>query len=172
MTRVKKTIISDTFTSEDAEGFFAIYADADAKEKKILADMDVKITRIREQYQEKLTQLTEIKAGEFEKLQHFALTNPDIFAKKKSIDLVHGIIGFRTGTPKLSTRKGFTWAAVLELAKQFLPSYVRTSEEVAKDRLLADREDSEVSALFSKVGIEVRQDETFYVEPKKELSNI
>jgi hypothetical protein len=52
--------------------------------------------------------------------------------------------------------------------KEFLPSYVRTIEEPAKDKLLADGEDSEVAALFSKVRIAVTQDESFYVEPKKE----
>jgi phage host-nuclease inhibitor protein Gam len=77
-------------------------------------------------------------------------------------------IGFRTGTPKLKTLKGFTWGAVTNLLKEFLPAYVRTSEEPAKDKLLADREDEVVSALFPKVGISVTQDETFYVEPKKE----
>jgi len=85
------------------------------------------------------------------------------------MDLTHGIIGFRTGTPKLATRKGYTWGAILTLVKEFLPSYIRTSEEVAKDRILADRDSEDVAVLLPKVGIEVKQDETFYVEPKKEL---
>jgi phage host-nuclease inhibitor protein Gam len=84
------------------------------------------------------------------------------------MEMVHGVIGFRTGTPKLKTLKGFTWGAVTNLLKEFLPSYVRVSEEPAKDRLLADREVPETASLFPKVGIFVDQDETFYVEPKKE----
>jgi len=104
-----------------------------------------------------------------EVMQAFAVENKDeLFAKRKSIESVHGTIGFRTGTPKLKTLKGFTWGAVTNLLKEFLPSYVRISEEPAKDKLLADREDEEVAALFPKVGISVTQDETFYVEPKKE----
>ncbi len=168
MTRVKKALITDQMSIEDAERAFAAYADADAKEKKIKADMDVKFTQIREKHQSELAALKEVKDKEFEKLQHFA-TNPDLFAKKKSMDLTHGIIGFRTGTPKLATRKGYTWGAILTLVKEFLPSYIRTSEEVAKDRILADRESEDVAVLLPKVGIEVKQDETFYVEPKKEL---
>lgn len=169
MSRVSKKIITETILQEDAESFFAIYADADAKEKKILAEMDVKITKIREGYQDKLTELTKVKADNFEKLQYFATTNPDIFAKKKSLEMTHGILGFRTGTPKLKTLKGYTWGAVLQLIKEYLPAYVRTSEDVAKDRLLADREDESVKANMRKVGLDVAQDETFYVEPKKEL---
>jgi phage host-nuclease inhibitor protein Gam len=92
----------------------------------------------------------------------------EFFSKKKSMEMVHGVIGFRIGTPKLKTMKGFTWGAVTNLLKEFLPAYVRTSEEPAKDKLLADREVEEVIALFPKVGIFVDQDETFFVEPKKE----
>ena len=68
----------------------------------------------------------------------------------------------------LQTIKGFTWPSVVNLLKEFLPEYVRTTEEAAKDRLLADREVEEVRELFPRVGITVVQDETFYVEPKKE----
>ena len=84
------------------------------------------------------------------------------------METVHGTLGFRTGTPKLKTLKGFTWGAVTNLLTEFLPGYVRTVVEPAKDKLLADRDDEQTAALFPKVGITVVQDETFYVEPKKE----
>jgi Bacteriophage Mu Gam like protein len=82
--------------------------------------------------------------------------------------MAHGLIGFRTGTPKLKTLKKFTWGAVTEQLKSYLPEYVRTVEEPAKDKLLADRDNEEVNTLFKKCGIEVAQDETFFVELKKE----
>lgn len=172
MSRVKKTIITESMGIEDAEKVFAEYATADAQEKKILSEMDVAITKIREKQQDRLTSLKETKDNLFDKLQHFAQTNPDLFAKKRSIELVHGIVGFRTGTPKLKTKKGYTWAAVLTLLKEYLPAYVRTTEEPAKDKLLADREQEEIATSLDKVGIEVTQDESFYVEPKKELVNV
>jgi phage host-nuclease inhibitor protein Gam len=84
------------------------------------------------------------------------------------METAHGVFGFRTGTPKLKPRKGFTWGAILELLKEFNPSYVRKTEEVAKDKLLADREGEGVPELMQKAGIKVEQDETFFVEPKKE----
>lgn len=155
---------------EDAEQIFSEYATADAREKKLLSEMDVAITKIRERYQDRLTDLKEKKDGLFDRLQHFALTNDELFLKKKSIELIHGIIGFRTSTPKLKTRKGYTWAAILTLLKEYLPDYVRVSEEPAKDRILADRDLDIVANTLERVGIEVVQDETFYVEPKKELT--
>ena len=46
----------------------------------------------------------------------------------------------RSGTPKLKTRKGFTWQAVTELLKLHLPAYVRKVEDPAKDLLLTARD--------------------------------
>ena len=166
--REKKTVYTG-ITSEQMEQAFADYAKADARQQKITADMDVAMTKIREKWQDELAKLAETKENAFDILQVYALENREIlFSKRKSLETTHGTLGFRTGTPTLKTRKGFTWASVLEMLKEFLPNYVRTKEEPAKDKLLADREDEEVAALFPKVGVTVVQDETFYVEPKKE----
>lgn len=167
-TREKKTVYSG-ITSEQMEQAFADYAKADARQQKITAEMDIQMAKIREKWQDELAKLAETKDNAFDVLQAYAMENRDeLFSKRKSLETTHGIIGFRTGTPTLKTRKGFTWASVLEMLKEFLPNYVRTKEEPAKDKLLADREDEEVAALFPKVGIDVVQDETFFVEPKKE----
>jgi phage host-nuclease inhibitor protein Gam len=168
-TRTTKVLLPGNTSREQAEDSFAQFADADAKQQRIQATMDVAITKIREKYAEEINKLSEIKDTAFEVVQTYAVNNRDAFGNKKSMELTHGVIGFRTGTPKLKTRKGFTWASALNLLKEFLPAYVRTVEEPAKDRLLADRDVPEVSVLFAKVGIMVDQDETFFIEPKKEL---
>ena len=101
--------------------------------------------------------------------QLFATENYEsLFSKTKSNKSAHGIFGFRTGTPKIKQLKGLTKEAVLALVKAILPDYIRTAEEVAKDRLLADRDKEEAAEKLSKCGMVVVQDETFYVEPKKE----
>ncbi|MBD3748967.1 MAG: host-nuclease inhibitor Gam family protein [Sphingobacteriales bacterium] len=167
-TREKKVLFVGV-DREQAEDAFATYAEADAEIQKIQATMDVQITKLREKYADRLSALALKKEESFEMIQAYAESNRDDFGKKKSMELTHGIIGFRTGTPKLKTRRGYTWASCTNLIKEFLPSYIRVVEEPAKDRLLADREVPETAALFEKVGILVDQDETFFVEPKKEL---
>ena len=168
MAREKK-VVHTGVKSEEMEAAFSEYAIADAKLQKINATIDVQMTQIREKYADDIAKLTEKKDKAFDVIQAFAVENKDnLFSKKKSMESVHGTFGFRTGTPKLKTLKGFTWPAVTNLLKEFLPTYVRITEEPAKDKLLADRELDEVSALFPKVGISVAQDETFFVEPKKE----
>ena len=181
-TRKKKTIITGV-TADEANEAMASYAKATARVAKINAEMDLQFAQIREKHANELTDLEKERDAAFETLQAYATENQDeLFAKKKSLDLANGTIGFRTGTPKLKTLKGFTWASVLNLVKEFLPAYVRTSEEVAKDKLLADRE-AEIETsdtaqiekkqvpmreLMAKCGISVVQDEAFYVEPKTE----
>lgn len=167
-TRAKKTIIAGTINREKAEDAFARYADADARQQRITAQMDVQITKIREKYADTLDELQTVKDRSFDEMQAYALDNRDDFGKRKSIEMAHGVLGFRTGTPKLKTLKGFTWASATKLIKAFMPAYIRTVEEPAKDRLLADREVPEVLNQFQKVGIYVDQDESFFVEPKKE----
>lgn len=174
--RVKKVIITGV-TREAADDAFARFAKADSEITKITAEIELQCTKIREKYAPQLAALDTAKELAFDTLNSFATENKDaLFSKKKSLDMAHGTIGFRTGTPKLKTLKGFTWLKALPLVKEYLPGYIRTTEEVAKDKLLADRDlvltvdDKEVPMRdeMSRCGIEVVQDETFYVEPKKE----
>lgn len=167
-TRKKKPVYIGV-KQEEMENAFASFARADARIQKINATMDVEMTRIREKYQSELQQLNEEKDKAFDVLQAFAMEQKDVlFVKRKSLDTTHGTLGFRTGTPKLKTLKGFTWASVTNLLQEFLPNYVRTVTEPAKDKLLADRDDEIVQKSLGKVGLTVVQDESFFVEPKKE----
>ena len=166
--RMKKTVHTG-ITRDEAEKAFAEFAEADAKVCSITAKMDLEMTKIREKYADQLAELNEVKEKNFDIVQTYATENKEeLFSKRKSVESAHGVFGFRTGTPKLKTLKGFTWGAVLNLCKEYLPDYVRATYEVAKDKLLADRENEDVNQHFEKVGIMVAQDETFYMEPKKE----
>lgn len=166
--RTKKVIITGV-TREAADEAFATYAKTAAESAKITADIELQCARIREKYAGRLAELEDAKDKAFDTLQAFATENQaELFSKKKSLEMAHGTIGFRTGTPKLKTLKGFTWASALQLVKEFLPGYVRQTEEIAKDKLLADRDVEDMGGKMAKCGIQVSQDETFFVEPKKE----
>ena len=188
MARQKKTIISGV-SREAADEAFATYAKSDAQIQKINAEIDLQCAKIREKHADRLTALTAERDQAFDTLQSYATENQaELFVKKKSLEMAHGTIGFRTGTPKLKTLKGFTWASALQLAKKFLPkTYIRQTEDIAKDKLLADRDMDEVEVYdtptgdprevtmreaMAVCGIQVVQDETFYVEPKKEETTV
>lgn len=166
--RTRKTVVSGV-SREQYEQAFADFAMADAKAQSLTARMDQEMTKIREKYADQLAELNDVKDRSFEVMQTYAMENKDtLFGKKKSLESTHGIIGFRTGTPKLKNMRGYTWAAVTNLCKEFLPQYIRTTEELAKDKLLADRDIPEIAAEFAHIGVQVVQEESFYVECKKE----
>lgn len=168
--REKKTIITGV-TREQMETAFGAYAEATAQAAQIMAALEKKIVELREAASNDLAKWTDQKEQARAKIEAFAMEHrADLFAKTKSLKTVHGVLGFRTGMPRLQRRRGFTWAVVLELLKVKAPSYVKTTEDVAKDRLLADRDNEVLAALMPSLGIEVVQDETFYIEPKTEDS--
>lgn len=168
MARQKKTIISGV-SREAMEEAFNAYATADAQQRSLTAEMDSKLVEIRESYADRLASLETEKKEAFEKMQVFATENrEELFSKRKSMETTHGILGFRIGNPKLKVRKGMTWAGVLELLKIKGKNYVRTVEEVAKDKLLAERDLDKCKAVMDACYIDVIQDETFFVEPKTE----
>lgn len=185
MTQRKKKVIITGVSREAADEAFGTYAKADAEISKINASMELQFAKIREKWAERLTRLAGEREEAFGVLQAYAVENqPELFAKKKSLEMTHGVIGFRTGTPKLKTLKGFTWASATQLAKKFLEgTYMRELWEIAKDRLLADRDlentwiydtptgdprEVTMREAMAVCGLQVVQDETFYVEPKKE----
>lgn len=168
MARTKKTVVSG-ISREQAEQAFAEFAAADAKVNNLTSKMDIEMTRIREKYADQLAEQNARKDTAFDIIQAYALENKDeLFSKKKSIESAHGVFGFRTGTPALKTLKGFTWKAVLVLVKDKMPSYVRITEEVDKASLLNDRGKEKVATMYPKIGVQVVQEESFFVEPKKE----
>ena len=156
-TRKKKVIITGV-SREAADEAFATYAKSDAQLQKINADIELQCAKYREKYADKIATLSEERDKAFDTLQAFATEN--------------GVIGFRTGTPKLKTLKGFTWASALQLVKEFLPNYARQTWDIAKDKLLADRDAEQMADSMAKCGIQVVQDEAFYVEPKKEDTSV
>jgi len=168
MTKREKKPLLTVPTANELEQVLGEYAALDARKEKMQAKMDEEITRIRDKYSEELGTINEKREEKFMKIQLYAENNRSLFDKKRSLESAHGTFGFRVGMPKLKTLKGFTWASVTKLLMEFLPAYVRKVEEPAKDKLLADRDKTEMTVLFPKCGFTVVQDETFFIDLKKE----
>lgn len=133
-----------------------------------LAELDAEIVRIRQERESEIQLLESRINTAFADLQAWAETHPEEFKDRRSIEMVHGTLGFRTGNPTLKCLKGVTWEKVLErLNDQGLVAYIRTKHEPDKEKLLADRTEA-VGQLFPKIGLQVGQANTFFVEPKRE----
>lgn len=131
------------------------------------AEMDAKITSVREDYEETLAESKKAIDEKTTVLQAWADGNPEEFAGRKSIDMTHAVVGYRTGQPQAKTMPGWTWDRVLEKIKA-LPAFnvfLRVKEEVDKQGLIAARDSLPGQDLRS-IGVRIVQDESFFVEPK------
>lgn len=154
-------------SKEEFEKAMAEYAAAMAKSQTVRAKMEAEVNKVREKYVGQLLELDETIETYFEVIEQYACENRnELFADKKKVEGVHGTIGFRTGSPKLKLLSGFTWPEVTERCREFLPDYIKTSYDLAKSKLLADRGKEEVASQFEKLGVEVVQEESFYLDAK------
>jgi phage host-nuclease inhibitor protein Gam len=137
--------------------------------RSLYADnMDKRLTEVRAQFEGRLGELEENIEALFADLNAWAVLHPDEFGTKKSMDLTHGTLGFRTTPPAIKPAKGVKWDHVLDMLKcRGMQAYVRQAEEVNKEMLLQDRETIGAEKL-ARLGLEVKQEEKFYAEPKIE----
>jgi phage host-nuclease inhibitor protein Gam len=142
----------------------ALVIDRDA----MTAEMEGRLQDIRAEYEARLLENTNLTETKLAIAQDWAERNRDAFGKAKSIEGVHAAFGFRTGMPKLKTIAGWTWDAVKAWLLNHGGGYTRTEVSVNKEEIIADREKLTETGL-RKMGMKVVQDESFFVEPKREL---
>jgi len=167
MARVKKKVFVEV-KLDNAQSASELYAVTSNKLQKIEAKMNEEINKIKSKYQDTINDLTESLYEPMEMLQVFANEQKLTWGKKKSFELLHCIIGFRTGTPKVVKDKKFTWDGVTEMVSKLFPNLVRSKIELDKDTIIAMRDEDGFKQLKEKCYLDVVQDETFFVQPKVE----
>lgn len=171
-------------TFEEVDSALLQIAKMESIRVKKEAAMNAAIQKIREKYEEETTTERENISSLESDIQTFCLKNKREFEKdKRSVDLVHGSVGFRTNPPKvLQLSSKFKVATTLELIKKILdPSkYIRTKIELNKEAILADYieknktvdlkpkelETKLTDEKLSAVGLRIDQEETYYYEIK------
>lgn len=172
--RIKKPVLDPSAINiESVVGEIAALKNA---ERSLCADMDAERQQLEARYARPnpllsdphtalgLVEIRKRLETEAERAQLWAEAHPEKFAKRKSLELTHGKLGFRTGTPKLKTLPKWTWGKVLDYLRGMRWSYrfTRIVEEIDKEAILASKLDA---ATLAQVGVKVVQDETFFVEP-------
>lgn len=113
-----------------------------------------------------------------EQIKLWALENPGAFGDKRSIETMHGALGWRMGQWQCDKLAGWIWrvtqktkegakVVVLALKRRFGGRYLRIKEEPDCDALIADRATLTAEQLNA-CGVRIFQDEAFYVDPKIE----
>lgn len=167
MARTKKKQYTEV-SLDNAQEASETFALCNNKLKKIEAKMNGEIDKIKSRYQEDITGLKNEMEEPLEMLEAYAIQQKESWGKRKSFDLLHTVIGFRTGTPKVTKDKKFTWDAVTELVSKLFPDLIRTKPELDKESIIAMRDQDGFKQLKEACYIDVVQDETFFVQPKEE----
>ena len=165
MFREKKKLIINVHYDEAQEAS-AKYADVSARLGVIEAQLNDRINRIRDQFQEEIIQLNMEKERQMEVLETYAKEQKCNWGKRKSVELLHSVIGFRTGTPKVTKDRKFSWEDVLDMVKEKFPSLVRVKCELDKEAIISMREEAQFQDLQKTCFVDVVQEETFFVEAK------
>lgn len=166
---MKKTKPTTIKTRDELENVLGEYAAAAIERAKLGATMDAKLNEIRAAYEERFAGLDETLEGLFADLEAWAALHRDEFADRRSLDLLHGTIGFRTGNPAVKPLKGVKWEHVVDqLRAAHLDAWLRAPDpEVNKEAVLAARETLGADRL-AQLGMRVEQTERFFVDPKIE----
>jgi phage host-nuclease inhibitor protein Gam len=163
-TRIVKPLID---SREKAEACLGEIVTLTIEQRRIQNALDGEITAARERHEEPLALLATQIEHRQELLRVWAEANPEEFpAGRKSVEMTHGTIGFRLGTPKLKALLRKKWEAILETVKAFgLTQYVRTKEEVNREAIIADYQQHEIGEdTLRKIGVAVVQEEAFFVQ--------
>lgn len=168
----RKTSIT---TREQLEITLGQFAEVTLKHEALKNEMEERIRQIREEYETRFVDLDTESKALLQEMDGWADENPGEFKTKKSLDLVHGTIGYRTGMPRVTLPRGVKEDEVVaELLKtEDGDKFIRVKSELDKDRIInvftgEDFIEKFFTAKLGEIGIKVSQTERFFVEIKRE----
>ena len=137
------------------------------REISLKARMDKELQATRERYQDDIEWVQGKLEAATTSAREWAEAHVEEFGKARSLEMIHGVIGWRIGQPTLKTLSGWTWDRVLDgiRAAADMMGFVRVKEEVNRQGILAAREQIGVDKLRL-YGLRVTQSEEFYIEPR------
>ncbi len=131
------------------------------KRDKEVARLDDKYNPVFEEYMEQQKKYSAIVQG------YCASNREALFAAGKVIKTNSYDVGYRSGKVKVDLEDGITEEYALLMLKKNLPGYVRTVEQIAKDKLISDREQPNVLVAAAQCGLKFVADELFFIKVKE-----
>lgn len=184
MAKKAKTVTATTIeTRDDLENVFGEYAREVIELDRLTVQMELELAAVRQKYEGPMSACKQTGDALFDDLNAYAVLHPESFADRRSLELLHGTIGFRTCPPRVLQVHGVkvdhTLAAIA--AKGMAGELIRIKRELDKDAVLAwvavardkgPASEAAVTAELAAVGLRVEQGELFYAEPKRENGGV
>ena len=146
---------------DQAVAYIKLIGDHQRDRARLKADMDDKITALREEYDRLMKPHNESIAELSKGVQTWAEANRDDLTqggRVKSVNLMTGEVKWRITPPSVKLIR--VKEAMEELKQKFLSRFIRTKEEVNKEAILADQE-----AVSGCSWIRIEQSEDFVIVP-------
>lgn len=135
------------------------------------AEMNEKINKIKQDFEEKTKEIRYATDTISSEINAFCLKNKTDFDKTRSKEFQFGVVGFRTSPPKVTLlNRKYNLKTVLELVKRiYKKAYVRVKEDLDKEAILADYAGKKIDdGKLAGVGLKIDQDEQFFITAKYE----
>jgi phage host-nuclease inhibitor protein Gam len=171
--RIKATRRYKIETRQQAEATLGMLCESEIERNRITLEMDASLTEIRQEFEGRIDPHQRRVEDLTLALEDWATANPQEFPSgRKSIDFVHGEIGFRTGMPKFKKLRRFKTLQLMAEAMRKLAwarKYVKQSPPTVNKELVIANRDKLTAEQLNTLGIQIVQDESFYVDPKTEV---
>lgn len=161
----------DTTTRTDLENLIGDVVCLSLRLDARRAEMEREIGEVRSRHAADIDAMERELVDKRARVHLWAEDNRNIFRGRKSLDCHHGVIGFRSGPPKLEKIKATaTWDEIAQRLRRLSwgEDYVRSplpQPEVNKEAILANRHKLDGGKL-QRVGLRIVQDERFYIAPR------
>ena len=176
MAKRRKSPVTVVPTRDEAMDEMAKYAKLFIEQKGLEAKMNAELQAVNDKYKTDIDHLQLDMDGHFAKIKLYAEEHkPDFEEKRRSQNWTHGMVGFRTGTPKVAIEKGFEIDGECVNLKNIvgimtansLDGYlVRKAPSLNKQKIIETfkGEDQEKIEDLKVCGLRVVQDETFFID--------
>ena len=169
-TRTTKRLVTTISSRDDLEAALGRYAAAVIEGDARQAEIEEKVNALRAGYEERAAEIGARTERLYADIQNYVALNPsEIPAGRKSLELLHGTVGYRLGNPtvKCDCKEADMVDRLLAAGKK---EYLSTTTKLDKSAILAAVGDE--AAALRALGIFIKQTEGFYIEIKREQPGV
>lgn len=181
-TRLKKLVQLVPRTKPELEAMVKTTIEMQTEREKLVALRDAARLESDKPFAPRIAELDAEMARNLELVECWAEGNRVEFGENKSLSIAGHTIGWRLGNWKTSLIKKTRWNDVImtltewkdhanKQLRAFGNRWVRVKIEADKEALIADRADNDAVPLMRELGVEIVQEETFYLSPDREGQN-
>lgn len=179
-TRLKKSAKQVPTSKEAMEALVKETVAAQIECEGLISKRDAARVDADKPFAPRITELSNTMARNLELLEAYAESRRDEFGDSKSIVVNGHRMGWKLGNWKTALKAKVKWADVLAMLRQWAQGvpksatfkagerWLRIKEEPNKEAMIADRADEQSVPLLRELGVEIVQEETFYLAPDRE----